>query len=129
MASIPHTSSLGLGRRGFLRLDATLSLIALADAYHRDTGRKMYLTSAYRSYNLQSYTMKLYGYNTNRVARPGHSEHQLGLAVDIKRATSTSSPTYRWLNRNAHKYGRHNPYQNGKRTDGYNKEPRHRRYV
>lgn len=41
------------------------------------------------------------------VARPGHSEHELGLAVDINAVESVTSKDvlYHWLNQNSWKYG------------------------
>jgi LAS superfamily LD-carboxypeptidase LdcB len=39
------------------------------------------------------------------VARPGFSNHQNGVAVDIQVNSSTSSPVYVWLKMNAKAYG------------------------
>lgn len=66
------------------------------------------------------------------VAKPGHSEHQLGLAVDINsdKIHSTNEQAYQWLKKNAHKYGfiyRYPP--NKSEITGVSNEPWHYRYV
>lgn len=67
-----------------------------------------------------------------RVAIPGTSEHQLGIAVDINADTtkSSSDDVYSWLAENAHKYGFIKRYPSDK-TDitGVINEPWHYRYV
>lgn len=69
------------------------------------------------------------------VARPGHSEHQLGLAVDIdlyKKEYDKLEDTeeYKWLLDNAHKYGFILRYPKEKENiTGYGFEPWHYRYV
>ena len=65
-------------------------------------------------------------------ARPGHSEHQSGLAIDINMADSAfdSSPEAKWLNDNAYKYGFILRYPKGKdNITGYMYESWHFRYV
>jgi len=52
-------------------------------------------------------------------APAGHSEHQLGLAIDLFAATTADKflskadfrKYYDWLAANAHRYGWHNTYQ------------------
>ncbi len=73
------------------------------------------------------------------VAIPGHSEHQLGLAVDISGAslkyslptkTFELSPEGKWLEANSYKYGFIESYPKGKESiTGYIYEPWHYRYV
>jgi LAS superfamily LD-carboxypeptidase LdcB len=41
----------------------------------------------------------------NLAARPGYSNHQGGLSVDVATNSSYSSASYRWLARNARNYG------------------------
>lgn len=41
-------------------------------------------------------------------AIPGRSQHEAGLAIDFDNCSNRSTPTYRWLARNAHKYGFYN---------------------
>lgn len=69
-------------------------------------------------------------------ARPGHSEHQTGLAIDVfeigNQATSTfkDSPAYTWLKDNAHLFGYIERYPEDKEyLTGYSFESWHWRYV
>ncbi len=66
------------------------------------------------------------------VAVPGTSEHQLGLAVDINsdNVNSTNNDVYRWLEKNAHRYGFIYRYPEGKMDlTGIANEPWHYRFV
>ena len=80
------------------------------------------------------------GYSS--VAEPGHSEHQLGMTVDligIPDSTNTNysalngfgnTPDYAWLTQNAASYGFVQSYQSGEESvTGYIPEPWHWRYV
>lgn len=69
-------------------------------------------------------------------ARPGHSEHQTGLALDIFSLKDTlqdsfkDSQTYAWLKENSYKYGFIERYPEGKeKITGFTYEPWHYRYV
>ena len=67
-----------------------------------------------------------------RVAKPGTSEHQLGLAVDINQegTRSTASQVYSWLEEHAWEYGFIQRYPEGKsQITGITNEPWHYRYV
>lgn len=101
-------------------------------------GLKLWIQSGYRSYNLQS---ELYsGYierdgidiaNTYS-AKPGHSEHQTGLAFDLNTITDEFANTAegKWVNENAYRYGFILRYPKEKETiTGYKYEPWHLRYV
>lgn len=119
---------------------------ALARLYYdgRKQGHTLYALSAYRSYTTQK---SLYNYWVNArgtayasmyVARPGHSEHQTGLAVDMTSqrmqlglaASFDQTPEGRWMLANAHRYGFIIRYPKGKeKITGYNYEPWHLRYV
>lgn len=45
----------------------------------------------------------------NQVARPGHSRHQLGIAIDVGDLEGYATPTVTsWLSANAHRYGLYN---------------------
>ena len=99
------------------------------------------MTSAYRGYNYQNtlfqrkvkkllaqgYTQAAAEQETSRsIAIPGTSEHQLGLAVDLKNGFST----YAWLGKNCWKYGFILRYPNGTTSlTGIYYEPWHYRYV
>lgn len=100
------------------------------------------LTSGYRSY-----TDQVAAYNQwvtsagstmaadNDAARPGFSEHQTGLAADIKVGRCalvcvSSTPTYTWLQAHAAEYGFIQRYQAGLTPiTGYSTEPWHWRYI
>lgn len=65
-------------------------------------------------------------------AKPGYSEHQTGLAVDINsvRGAFETTTEFRWLQKHAHEYGFILRYQKGKEwITGYAYEPWHYRYV
>ena len=66
------------------------------------------------------------------VARPGASEHQIGIAIDINAdgVHSTGDQVYAWLNDNSHRYGFIRRYPAGKSAvTGVMHEPWHYRYV
>lgn len=65
-------------------------------------------------------------------ARPGHSEHQTGLAFDVGEISDSYGETNAgiWLKENCHKYGFIIRYLKGKENiTGYKYEPWHIRYV
>jgi LAS superfamily LD-carboxypeptidase LdcB len=65
-------------------------------------------------------------------ARPGHSEHQTGMAMDIIEASSAfeGTPAAIWLAENCYKYGFIIRYPKGKENiTGYKYEPWHIRYL
>ena len=97
--------------------------------------------STYRSYD---YQYKLYNnyvkekgihYADMASARPGHSEHQTGLAVDISDFSLDydnfeKTKEFIWVKNNAHKYGFILRYPKGKfHITGFKYEPWHYRYV
>ncbi len=102
----------------------------------------VYGQSAYRSYEAQE---KLYNnavktggkeYADSDTARPGQSEHQTGLTIDVSSTKSGNMLTfektssYTWMLNNAHKYGFILRYPKGKENIyGYVNEPWHYRYV
>jgi D-alanyl-D-alanine carboxypeptidase len=110
-AGFPLTD--GLTMRSFVMPDlAELRKAALAN------GTPIKILAAYRSYaNQQALYAKRVGQVGNsetgsRAARPGHSEHQLGTAVDVTSAALTdvdgtwgATPTGQWIASNAYKYG------------------------
>jgi len=65
-------------------------------------------------------------------AKPGHSEHQLGLAADLITTQESFDKTkeYAWLKENAYKYGFIERYPKDKEfITGYGYEPWHYRYL
>lgn len=104
-----------------------------------EEGMQLSVNSSYRSYEDQqeiydSY-FKLYGqsYVDKYVASPGFSEHQTGLALDIKSLNSSifiDSKEYTWMINNAYKFGFILRYpENKKDITGYSSESWHFRYV
>lgn len=92
--------------------------------------------SGYRSYSRQSTLYKnalsTYGNNQIGTARPGESEHQSGLAMDLNSISQSFQYTKegKWLAQNAHYYGFIIRYPKGKsHITGYMYEPWHVRYV
>lgn len=101
-------------------------------------GCRIYAVSAYRSYARQAELYESYTPNGNPatrdlyVARPGYSEHQTGLAVDVNHnsAMQGSDPVYQWLEKNAYKYGFILRFPKDKENvTGYAWEPWHLRYI
>lgn len=65
-------------------------------------------------------------------AKMGHSEHQLGLAIDINTAEVSFKDTdeYKWLKNNSYKYGFIERYKENKENiTGFAYEPWHYRYI
>lgn len=111
-----------------------------ADA--KKNGYALQITSGYRSYQTQvrtyNYWVKHAGSSEKAdtySARPGYSEHQTGLVVDVQVAGCaltcfTKTSAYRWLKDNAHKYGFIERYPAGKTAvTGYVHESWHYRYI
>jgi zinc D-Ala-D-Ala carboxypeptidase len=127
-----------------LRASASKDLVKLFAAFKKETGKEMTVQSAYRSFASQTRIFNGYVANEGREkaergsARPGHSEHQTGLAVDIGAvpakcaiaACFADTPQGKWLAKNAWKYGFILRYPKGKEdVTGYIFEPWHYRYV
>lgn len=101
-------------------------------------GLNIYLSSGFRSYEYQSRIynnyVRLYGQaKTDTLsARPGHSEHQTGLAIDVNSVTDSFAATKEaaWLAVHAHEFGFIIRYPKGKEhITGYKYEPWHIRYL
>lgn len=108
-------------------------------------GHPIAVQSAYRSYDYQvstfQYWVDLEGYEAALAssARPGHSEHQLGTAVDLRSADGpaawdlddwAATPTGAWVAANAWRYGFVMSYPRGYASETcYVYEPWHYRYV
>lgn len=101
-------------------------------------GYDIQLLSGYRSYDLQAqlYTnyCNVYGQAAADTfsAKPGTSEHQTGLAMDVGWIDDAygETPSGQWLAANCYKYGFILRYMKGKESiTGYKYEPWHIRYV
>lgn len=101
-------------------------------------GIDLYIISGFRSYIDQTIIYNDYvtrdgvGVADTYSARPGHSEHQSGYAIDINSLYYSFADTKegKWIQDNAYKYGFIIRYPSGKEyITGYNYEPWHLRYV
>ncbi len=124
------------------------AITALCEAAHKD-GAKLYIISAYRTDATQQ---RLFNKEVNdvmkdnpslseedakvkaatEVARPGTSEHQLGLAVDFNSVNQNFEDTkeFAWLQAHAHEYGFIMRYPKDKQDiTAVIYEPWHYRYV
>lgn len=112
----------------------------------RSQGLNHVITSSYRDRTLQKELFKeeinmnkSLGYSQedatslaeSLVARPGFSEHETGLALDINLdAGGNTEDVYHWLSNNSYKYGFVIRYPEGKTyITGIQHEPWHIRYV
>ncbi|MGL5330237.1 MAG: M15 family metallopeptidase [Peptostreptococcaceae bacterium] len=105
----------------------------------KSQGIKFLGTSGYRSYESQSdiYKARVKSQGVKKaneyVAKPGESEHQTGLCVDLTnedRWFVEVTEEAKWLKANSHKYGFILRYPKGKEEiTGKNYEPWHIRYV
>lgn len=134
----------GIGGAGQVRALVIPDLAAMTAAA-KDNGTPLAVQSAYRSYATQvttfQYWVKTQGYAQALLysARPGHSEHQLGLAIDFKSAAGGppwnggdwgTSPAGTWIKAHAWEYGFIQSYPKGKvKTTCYDYESWHFRYV
>ena len=101
------------------------------------------ITSAFRGYALQTSLFESYAARDGVAAaetysaRPGHSEHQTGLAVDLDDGSGCAfescfgeTATGQWLRANAHRFGFILRYDDGEQpVVGFIYEPWHFRYV
>jgi D-alanyl-D-alanine carboxypeptidase len=127
-----------------LRKAAADAVVEMFAAYNDETGNKMQVQSAYRSYDVQVSVYGGYaasegveGADTHS-ARPGYSEHQSGLALDISalpaectlNACFADTDQGKWLAKNAWQYGFILRYPKDlTKITGYTFEPWHYRFV
>jgi D-alanyl-D-alanine carboxypeptidase len=112
-------------------------LLAMAEAARAD-GVELVLSSAFRSYEYQKGLYERYVEQHGKEeadrfsARPGTSQHQLGLTLDFGSITKEIIETDqgKWLAGNAWKYGFSLSYPEGREElTGYMYEPWHFRYI
>lgn len=120
-----------------LRAEAAEAFNTMVQAAQKD-GITLVPQSAYRGYKYQDYiynrSLKLRGreYTDKYIAAPGHSQHQLGLAIDINdmRQTFENSPASAWLAKHAGEYGYSMSFPKGDEDKtGFTYEPWHYRYI
>ena len=117
---------------------------AFVDMWNQANNDGIYLiiNSSYRNYQDQQSVYDSYKdtygttYADSIAARPGYSEHQTGLSLDIfstEHTTTTNfkdSPAYSWLTENAYKYGFIQRYkETNEDITGFAEESWHWRYV
>lgn len=128
----------------YMRPEAASALEALFEGA-AEAGLTLYATSGYRSYSTQKAVFDRKAAErgeqaANRsVAKPGYSEHQTGLAMDIEGETTLGtglteafgeSPEGIWVAEHCHEYGFIIRYPKDKTNiTGYIYEPWHIRYV
>lgn len=121
---------------GEMRSEAAAAFNTMADAAAA-AGVPIVAASAYRSFTEQTW---IYHGDDETTARPGFSEHQTGLTVDIASASSPGEcriyqcfadmPEGAWLRDNAWQYGFLLRYPADKMAvTGYEFEPWHFRYI
>ena len=127
-----------------LKKDASLALGEMIKDAEKD-GHTIIASSGFRSYTTQTNILKeeIKKLGAEKaslaVAKPGYSEHQLGVAVDLtsESVAYTSAagkfegtPEDKWLEEHASEYGFIQSYPKGKESrTGYMYEPWHYRYV
>ena len=128
-----------------LRSDAAEGLVRMVSTAKSEGAGSLAITSGYRSYDTQ-YSLYWDSVSTNGqayadkwIARPGYSEHQTGLTLDMApvgvstcsaHTCIASTPQGVWLQKNSWRFGYILRYESGY-TDvtGYSPEPWHFRYV
>jgi D-alanyl-D-alanine carboxypeptidase len=141
---LTSVTAAGLGGSAQVRALLIPDLTDMAAAA-KSAGNPLGVASAYRSYTTQQTVFQGWvnksGLKLARLysARPGHSEHQLGLAVDFKSAGGSApwdgpdwgqSPAGSWLRVHAWEYGFIQSYPKGKRSKTcYDYESWHFRYL
>ncbi|CAG7645147.1 D-alanyl-D-alanine carboxypeptidase family protein [Paenibacillus allorhizosphaerae] len=139
---VPFTFKEHLEKRK-MRKEAAAALEKLFAAAKKD-GLPLAGVSAYRSHETQTtlynnYVKKDGEEAANKYsAKPGHSEHETGLAIDVSGSTGKCAATdcfadtkeAKWLDQHAPEYGFIIRYPKGKEAiTGYQYEPWHLRYV
>lgn len=141
--SIPYRGGSGNKDESLLRDDAASAAESLVGAAKKDSIELM-MVSGYRSYNLQAVVYESFVKTQGKQeadrtsARPGHSEHQTGLALDFVGTDGkcqieecfANTPAASWLNDHAADYGFVLRYaKDTQPIVGYAYEPWHFRYV
>ena len=146
--------SIASGRTFELEKEAAYSLKAMMEAMVKEapSTKNTFVTSAYRTYTYQENLYERYvsefmsdGMSRTQAeaeastfsARPGESEHQSGLCVDLMTTTMSAldesfenTDAFKWLSENAHLYGFILRFPEGKEDiTGYQYEPWHYRFV
>jgi len=122
---------------GNLTPECTTAFYRMVDAAAAE-GINLYVLSGFRSYETQAGLYNRYSEADGQdaadrySARPGHSEHQTGLAIDVNSVLNSfkDTPEGRWLAAHCCQYGFIIRYAEGKEPQtGYIYEPWHVRYL
>ncbi len=135
----PKLESLAGYGNGYMEPTAAAAFRKMVEA-RREAGVKLRSHSPYRSHSLQTWQYQFWvdkhgqEMADRESARPGSSEHETGLAVDINTAVEKDhferTKEYAWLIENCWKYGFILRYlENSEYITGYVYEPWHYRYV
>ncbi len=125
------------GTTHYLDKEAYYKYVDMYDAAAKE-GLQLKIVSSHRTetYQRNLYNSYLRNYGENYAekysARPGYSEHQTGLAVDINSLYTTfeNSKEYAWLKNHSYEFGFIERYEKGEEyITGYAYEPWHYRYV
>jgi D-alanyl-D-alanine carboxypeptidase len=131
-------TDLSVSRPGHRLRAAAFSALKTMSEAARTEGIALLVSSAYRSYE---YQVDVFARNAKEMGRaqaemvsalPGHSQHQLGEAVDFGSITDAFAGTKasRWLTVNARKYGFSLSFPKGMtEATGYEWESWHYRYI
>ena len=129
---------LSVSREGHRLRKSALEALRAMDAEARKEGVTLLVSSSYRSYE---YQVGLFARNVQELgqakaamesAAPGHSQHQLGTAVDFGSISDDFAETKasHWLSANARRFGFSLSYPEGMTaTTGYKWESWHYRYI
>jgi len=136
---VPALAALNLPGGGQMRPEAAAALQRMFADYQAQTGDHFTVVSPYRSYTTQvsvynGWVTRLGKAQADRQsARPGYSEHQTGLAVDVDTAVSQSfgaTAPGKWIAANSWQYGFIVRYPDGlEPVTGYEYEPWHLRFI
>jgi len=128
----------------YMRETAAHMVEQLFQAALDEAGLWLLARSGYRSYETQAQVYERYVSESSQEAadrfsaRPGHSEHQTGLALDVTASAVNGQlveefgniPEGQWLRDHAHRFGFIIRYPEGRENEtGYIYEPWHIRYV
>lgn len=142
--TVPNVPLRSPGQDNMQMRAATASALSQLFAGAKKDGINLEVASGYRSYTYQQTVYGGYVQSSGQTkadeesARPGYSEHQTGLAVDIASADNSctleacfgTTPAGQWLAANAYQYGFILRYPADKvAVTGYEYEPWHFRYV
>ncbi|MBO5138274.1 MAG: M15 family metallopeptidase [Bacilli bacterium] len=128
-------------RNGMMLVKEAKKQLELMITAAKNENIKIRVISSYRSYKYQVQLYNRYIEEDGKdladtySARPGFSEHQTGLCIDIDDSNIDynqfdKSPSYKWMQNNAHLFGYIERYPKGKEEiTGYTYESWHYRYV